>query len=556
MSEKRLTDIFDCRAYACYLKDDNQLMKSTSGGVFYGLARRIIDNGGVVFGAAFINSYEVEHICVSKMRDLEKLRKSKYVQSRIGNTYQETKKYLEKGRSVLYSGTPCQIAGLRSFLGKDYANLLTVDLICHGVSTSEILKKHIEDLGQEYGKIEHIDFRSKEKGWNHIHTSYTTNEKRRCVDGYKDAFFWGYEQYYILRPSCYECKFRNMNSGADITIGDYWRIEKEHPDFYNEKGVSAVIVKTGQGMKFFQECMDAFVVRESTVSKIANYNIFLIRPYGKTKMQKLFFDTYEQEKNLEKTYIKMQEKIVPKRIGIIGSYSSRKMIHSLRNYDRGVEIKWQITGSALCSMLDDGHAVDLSALSRENAYRYKALETDLTKTARKILLDEDKCDYIILDLLEERYKQVQTTSGRYITFSEMLEEEWNNISVPVNEFVEMYDMPTDLWKRKCLELVDCLKQNYRPEQIILNCLYLTENRGEIRPKHKFDSLDVIRKVNARLSIYYQFIMDHFPEIRVINIENEATDFCEEKFEHGCSPEYYCALRYLEMRNQLIDFMEE
>lgn len=549
-------NIYDCPAYACYLKDEKELLKSTSGGAFFGFAKYVIENGGVVFGAAFINSYEVHHIYVEDMKSLEKLRKSKYVQSRIGNTYKEAQKFLKNGRLVLFSGTPCQIAGLHSFLGKEYDNLLTVDLICHGVSTSKILKKHLEQLEYEYGKIYSIYSRSKEKNWDHVCTSYKTNNGECYVDGYEDAFFWGYEQYYFLRPSCYECKFRKMNSGADITIGDYWNIKKEHPDYYNEKGVSAVILKTKKGNFLFEKCKDMFECCESTVSQISSYNIFVIRPYGKTTIQKKFFDIYKQNNDLKATYLKMKQDIVPIKFGIIGSYSSRKMVNHSKNYKQGIEIGWQITGSAICSMMEKPIDLDITGIKGNNEYRYKALENDLKKKASNVIKNNNHCNYIIIDFLEERYNLLKLVNGCYITQSEMLEEEKDNLNLDVCGIIKMYDFSLDIWKEYCDQLIELLHQHYDSKQIVLNCLYLTENIGKGKKYAKFNTVDAIRKINNRLKQYYQYFEQKFHGIHVLRLENEDTDFCDDDFEFGCGPEYYNMMKYYELRQQLINIMEE
>ena len=168
MEKTTFDDVYACKAYACYIKDEEELKKSTSGGVFFVLARKVILENGVVFGAAFSENHGVRHIMAETLSELELIRKSKYVQSRIGNSYIKAKEYLEKGRKVLFSGTPCQIAGLRSFLGKEYDHLFLVDLICHGVPSEKILQEHIARLEDTKGKILRMQFRDKHNGWSNI----------------------------------------------------------------------------------------------------------------------------------------------------------------------------------------------------------------------------------------------------------------------------------------------------------------------------------------------------------------------------------------------------
>lgn len=550
-------DIYRCHAYACYLKDKKELEKSTSGGAFFGLAEEIINRGGIVFGARFINSHEVCHVGVDNMKDLDSLRKSKYVQSRTYNTFVETQENLKRGRWVLYSGTPCQIAGLKSFLGKEYNKLITVDVICHGVPSNKLLQNHIEKLEEKYGTIEKMDFREKKNGWDNPTVSYRTKEGCTYVRVYEDAYFYGFDNFYFIRPSCYLCRFRGLNSGADITLGDYWKIENEHPDFWNNRGMSAVIIKSEKGEKLFASCIDKFVYIESKVEKIANYNVFVVRSLGKKKAYDRFFRYFlSGEKDFFKIYEKMKENICVNNIRIIGSYSSRKVVHLLKSYDEGIRISGQITNSSVCSMMSKPLSISPGEIEIENEYRKNSLLGDLTKNISSFLENNAGNGFLIIDFLEERYPVLTTEDGKVFTESEVVCENAEKLMSMAQKRTLMYDIPLDWWKKCCVELIEQIKKYYKPEQVILNCLYLTENIGHVRPERKFQNVSEIRLINERLTEYYSFFSKHFQGIHMVCVENSDTEFCYEHFEYGCEPMYYNPVRYHEIKDKIIQIMEE
>lgn len=558
MVEKTIADIYNCKAYACYLRDEDELQKSTSGGAFYVLAKKVLMQNGVVFGAAFSNSHMVEHIEASTLEELEAIRKSKYVQSRIGNAYIRVKKYLENSRMVLFSGTPCQIAGLKCFLGKEYSNLLTVDLICHGVPSEKLLQEHIERLEDTNGKILRIQFRDKQNGWNNVSVSYETMEHKQCVKAYEDAYFYGFDKYYFLRPSCYECDFRGLKSGADITIGDYWGIQKEHSEFWNDNGVSAVILKSEKGVDFFEDCKKELVWCESSVEKIANYNIFVTTTIGQKKSRTLFFNEYLSDKrDLFKVYGDMKSKMNRISIGVIGSYSSRKAIHSVKSYNEEVEIEWQITASSICSMMSDEvsqEELSFLKLDNNNVYRMQAVQSDLNKDIKKYI-DDRQCDYLLVDFLEERHPLMCVEENKLLTVSDMFEEFCDRNELESIRKWDMLDVPFDFWTQKCDMIISLIKSKYLAERIILNRIYLTENIGIYKKERCFPYIERIKAINERLGLMYDYFEEHFEGIQSISIYNDKTDYCFEKFEFGCEPFYYNRERYIEIRNEIIKILE-
>ncbi len=227
---------------------------SSSGGIFNLLARNIIESGGIVFGAAFTDDYkEVEHISVDNMEKIPLLMGSKYLQSRIGDAYNQAKHYLDLGKNVLFSGTPCQIGGLYAYLGKDYENLITQDIICHGVPSPKVWKKYVEFYEKRAdSKIINAFFRNKINGWK----TFSLQFKFENGDEYiktvsKDLYMRGFLKDLYLRPSCYNCEFKSSNRISDITLADFWGVENVCADMCDDKGTSLILVNTNKGKMIF-----------------------------------------------------------------------------------------------------------------------------------------------------------------------------------------------------------------------------------------------------------------------------------------------------------------
>jgi coenzyme F420-reducing hydrogenase beta subunit len=224
-------------------------MSSSSGGVFYLLAKHVLDKGGVVFGAAFDSSWYVKHVECNDFSKLDPLLGSKYLQSRNSGSFVQAKKLLTQGTPVLYVGTPCQIAGLRAFLGNEYDNLFLVDILCHGVPSPGVWKKYIDELSDTYNsRIKNISFRDKTTGWHNYSFTVLFEDGNFFSEPYpQNIFMKMFLSNAILRPSCYNCRFKDINRVADITIGDAWGIEDIDPGFDDNKGTSIVLTHSKKG---------------------------------------------------------------------------------------------------------------------------------------------------------------------------------------------------------------------------------------------------------------------------------------------------------------------
>lgn len=231
-------------------------LKSSSGGLFTLIAEKIIDQGGVVFGAAFSDDFKaVRHICVDNQAGLEKLRGSKYVQSKIGDTYKQAKEYLDSGRKVLFTGTPCQIGGLYSYLRKPYENLLTQDIICHGVPSPMVWEKYVDFREKKSAStIKSVYFRHKKYGWKTFSVLFDFSDKMVYVKNLReDSFMKAFLKNVCLRPSCHACSFKSVKRQADITLADFWGIQAVLPEMDDDKGTSLVLVHSDKGQQMLKE---------------------------------------------------------------------------------------------------------------------------------------------------------------------------------------------------------------------------------------------------------------------------------------------------------------
>ena len=232
--------------------DDKVRLSSSSGGIFPMLAEKILSQTGVVFGVRFDENWETVHCQIDEPEQLALLTGSKYVQSRIEDNYEKAESLLKLGRKVLFSGTPCQIAGLKCYLRKDYDNLLTVEVVCHGVPSPSVWRDYLRYIcpeafsGEE--KITAISFRDKTNGWKDYNVVVEAGGRRILREKGKDnLFIQGFLHNLYLRPCCYSCKFKSGQSGADLTLGDFWGIGLSRPELDDDKGVSLVVVNSEKG---------------------------------------------------------------------------------------------------------------------------------------------------------------------------------------------------------------------------------------------------------------------------------------------------------------------
>ncbi|MCR5569133.1 MAG: Coenzyme F420 hydrogenase/dehydrogenase, beta subunit C-terminal domain [Paludibacteraceae bacterium] len=321
--------------YAAQSKDERTLLKSSSGGIFSCIAECVLKKNGIVYGAAWDESLQLRHIGVDSSEGLDKLRGSKYVHSEIGDTYKEIRRALSSGRWVYFVGTPCQVAGLKSFLRKNYDTLLTSDLICHGTPSQMLFNKFVSQMEKERGQ-KVIDYKFRDKkimGWTCASSSSFCKDIRGNVhylyyDRNMRAYFRAFLNGHITRYDCYECKFACPTRVGDITLADYWGIQQQHPEFPQiRKGVSLLIVNSHQGENILNEIKKDLVLLESSMDKVrqtTNHNLYAPtpKPEGRKDSYKLakkdfiaFRDLYlkgdKPEGYFRKIYIKKRIKQLP-----------------------------------------------------------------------------------------------------------------------------------------------------------------------------------------------------------------------------------------------------
>lgn len=314
--------------------NEEERMNSSSGGVFLPLAREVINKGGVVFGAVYDEHWEVHHVYAEKIEDVYPMMGSKYLQSRIENTYKEAETFLKQGREVMFVGSPCQIAGLRTFLrNKEYPNLLAVDFLCHGVPSPGVWRRYLAETYGGYdtkeksrlqataGKntvllsslnakspIGDIKFRDKtESGWKKYRfvvrqKSALKADKNSVLSSdihYDNPFMRGFLSDIYLRPSCYECKCKNGVNHSDLTIADYWAARVTDQDFDDDKGIGLVLVNTLKGEEYFKRLN--MTVRKSTLDKAHLCNGGFNEYTHVHPKRTVFFNMFQQGKSVKQS---------------------------------------------------------------------------------------------------------------------------------------------------------------------------------------------------------------------------------------------------------------
>lgn len=281
-------------AFAAYGKNEEIRKDSSSGGIFSLLAEEVLSAGGVVYGAAFDESFNVRHIEISDKAELSKLRMSKYVQSLVGDTFTSVKEKLSKGVTVFYTGTPCQIDGLRLFLGKDYDNLICADIVCHGVPSELVWQKYLAYMG--FHGIHEIQFRNKDNGWLRYHFS-VKSDSGDCSAYYGDnPYFKLFLHDYSLRKSCYDCPSKGLQRRSDITLADFWGIDRLDSDMFDDKGTSFLLVHTEKGRALLNAVRDKIVIRPEPLPEAAKANPSLLKSPSEPEKRDRFFSEIKGDK--------------------------------------------------------------------------------------------------------------------------------------------------------------------------------------------------------------------------------------------------------------------
>ncbi len=286
-------------AYAAWAKDKNEYQSSTSGGAASIFSKEIVSEGGVVYGCAMLPNCEVQHIRIDHYELLYQLKGSKYVQSNILNILPSIKEDTRKGIPVLFVGTPCQVAAVKSLFKEQPSNLYLVDIICHGVPSLSVLKKYLKD---KFGKasFDKVSFR---KGNQLLLEILDSGKKIYSASHKKDLYYTLFMQGYTYRDSCHQCKYAQSKRVSDITIGDFWGLGKmgdcDIPD--QKDGISVILPITEKGLSLIQETKDKFNIYERPIEEAIKGNSQLHSPSLAGKRIRLFQMLYPFF-GLEKSY--------------------------------------------------------------------------------------------------------------------------------------------------------------------------------------------------------------------------------------------------------------
>lgn len=288
------------KIYGGYSLEQNITLNSSSGGVFWHLASNMIEKGGVVFGASIdVSTGHVYHKHVKSTGDLDSVMRSKYVQSEIGNVYSEVREYLKDGIPVLFCGTPCQVAGLKAFLREEnyQGELIVVEFICHGVPSPGVWEEYISYLNSiGISPVRSINFRDKRQGWHNFGLSIKYGNdiiSDRFYGIRSDDFYNGFIENLFLRKSCYQCKFKGMESTADISLADFWNCENRNVSEKLNKnqfeGISLIVVFSDKGEDYLKKCSSKLFLEQVNDIKSITTNVAQIRPAELNKKRSAFF---------------------------------------------------------------------------------------------------------------------------------------------------------------------------------------------------------------------------------------------------------------------------
>lgn len=316
------------KVLACINPDESIRMASSSGGVFTLLAEQTIKKSGVVFGVCFDKNWVIRQEYTDSLEGLSKFRGSKYVQSDIGNCYTKVCELLKEGREVLFTGTACQIAGLYRYLKQPYKNLITVDVLCHGVPSPMIWRDYLIDVCNKHqvalSDITSVSFRSKQIGWRRFGMEIKAGNKQLVSEPLdQNVFLKGFLRDLYLRPSCHNCQFRNGKCHSDITIADYWGIWNHHPQMDDDRGTSLVLVNTPKGEVVMKKL--SLKKTETTYLEALSGNSPLEHSVKETPYRQLFWDRYPVEglAVIDSICTKMQPSLIRRVLNKINSIIKR-----------------------------------------------------------------------------------------------------------------------------------------------------------------------------------------------------------------------------------------
>lgn len=285
------------KAYGFNTLDDEIRRESSSGGAFSAFSQYILDRGGVVFGVELSSDCRhAEFTAVTDKNELYRLRKSKYMQADTGDSFKQALNYLNEGREVLFTGTPCQINGLKKFLNKDFENLICADIVCHGAPSEKLWNRYVDYMNEKPdGKISSVNFRCKKNGWKQYGIEIKKeNNSTVLEERAKNPYISMFLDDYCLRPSCYDCKAKGNNL-SDITMGDFWGIDNVLSEMNDDKGSSLIIVRTAKGRRLLEAIENNALIKETEYEKAVSYNPAEFKSVERPQKRQNFYEDLNNE---------------------------------------------------------------------------------------------------------------------------------------------------------------------------------------------------------------------------------------------------------------------
>lgn len=559
-------------AYGCTLNDKRPLSQSTSGGFFYAIADHVIKKSGVVYGALYKDAVHVAHERITDSSQLCRLQKSKYSQSNLMDSFRCVQRDVLEKKTVLFSGTPCQIAGLQCFLGTEYPNLILVQVFCSEVVSPLAWERYVEYLNDEYSiKAAEVDTRCKltqtaQKSsavlnWKMpVVRIMTQSDHTLDIPREKDWFTTAFAEHLISRKSCSECGFKMSGNKifADISIGDFWGCENNAPECFDRSGVSAVVVHTTKGKQFFLDIQSTMRYYRVDPEVIFKGNPGIMQPHKPNKNREnclsmlslgelRFDDIIIKSLELDPRLVKRCD-----RIGLFGSYNTRAALAMLCGKSN-CTLSYQFSNSSLISLFSDPVEIPEDTVLPCNPYRAEMLTADFTKSFLSLGNHTDRVNCLVIDFLEERFDIVKQNK-LYLTYSDaMLDSSY----CPAMVISRLSEEANNIWYESCLKFVEYLSHSFVGSKIILVEAYLSpyyENEDGSMSEFENDNFH-IAQINAVLFDCYKYFKANMPNVVVIDQPHNMR-YCEYRHKHGIYPwhsnQVYYEYLYKEISKHLME----
>ncbi len=524
--QKHLKEI---NIYAAYAKKEDLVRQSSSGGIFSLIAEEILKKNGVVFGAGFDAEFHVRHIGVTDIHSLDKIRRSKYVHSNVGNTYCDVKGYLNEGRTVLFSGTSCQVEGLLAYLNCEGINtdrLYTQDLVCHGTVMPEVWEKYLKEKCEEYdSKIKSVSFRDKKYGWFNFGIKIDfENGKTYFCDKDHDLYMQIFLSNLALKKSCYTCVFRGItNRKSDITLADFWSIYKNSPGTFHPSGTSLVMVNSLKGLKLFENIKNEMCYERMEANSVTRSETMTVTSVEEPVTRARFLEQIK--------YVSLSDawqncrKI---RYGVWGSFNLRGTAL------RSGELVFHISNNSIVSLFSR-KLEEYPQITTSNSHRKQMLIHDL----KKIFASEcgaylENIDYMLIDFLEERFGVWKPDEDHYLTVSDA----WNDTGIDLKDMTNCStERFLNIWKRACMQFVSllCAYMGHTKMILVRMLLSAADEMG-----NKYANIREIEQVNHALEDMYDLFLTECDkngcQVNVIDVP-EVFLYTQSGHKWGKAPEH-------------------